>query len=582
MPTKLILASAVLLTLPLMAAQAQGLVLAQKGESPFVIVRSVNASPTEIHAAGELQAFLEQISGARLPIVTDDEPVGPHEVMLGDTTHQKPAGIAVNYEKLGDEGFNIRTTGDHLSIAGGRLRGTMYGVYTLLEDYLGCRWFSSKVSRIPKRDRIVLPRINETQVPVLEYREPFYTDAFDPDWAARNKMNSSSARLDEQRGGKITYRGFVHTFYPLLSPDQYFEQHPEYFSLIDGKRTHQRGQLCLTNPDVLRIVTDRVKQWLRDSPGANIVSVSQNDWHGWCTCDACKAIDEREDSHAGTMIQFVNQVAENIEAEFPDVAIDTLAYQYTRKPPEQVRPRHNVIVRLCSIECCFSHPLATDPENRSFRDDIIGWSKLTDRLYIWDYVTSFAHYVNPFPNFQVLQPNIQFFVDHGVKGIFEEGNYNSEGGEFAELRAYVMAKLLWDPDYDVEMAMDEFLEASYGEAAGPIRAYIDLLRDKVVGDDIHMRIWVGPDSAYLSDDVLRHADGLWAHALRFRQDPETDFRVQVASLPIKYVHIMRMKPGPARIELLDQFMAIAKKKGITRISEGRMLEDWENAVRGQG
>jgi hypothetical protein len=557
------------------------LIIADGGKSDYCIVISHEASFSEKHAADELQKFLNQISSATLPIVTDETPVSSNEIILGDNAHLRQVKTEIDFEKLGKEGFTIRTVGPHLVIAGGKLRGTMYGVYTFLEEHLGCRWFSSKVSHIPKRNRIEIGPINDTQIPILEYREPFYTDAFDADWTARNKMNSNSARLDEQRGGKVAYSHFVHTFYPLLPPEQYFAEHPEYYSEIDGKRTVEHGQLCLTNPDVVRLVTERVKQWIRESPQATIFSVSQNDWHGWCQCKSCREVDEREESHSGTMLHFVNQVAEEIESEYPDVAIDTLAYQYTRKPPKYVRPRPNVIVRLCSIECCFSHPLETCEMNASFKADIEGWSKVSNRLYIWDYVTNFSHYIQPFPNFDVLKPNIQFFVNHGVKGIFEEGNYSGGGGgELAELRAYVMAKVLWNPGYDAQKAMNEFLVGYYGEAFAPIREYIDMLHNKVREDNIHMTIRAKPDSAFLAPEIIQRANELFDEAERLADDDDVLHRVRVARLPIQYVQISTLpKDDPKRQKLIDQFFEVADKAGITNISEGRSMEQYKEMLK---
>ncbi|MBM3239759.1 DUF4838 domain-containing protein [Candidatus Poribacteria bacterium] len=559
------------------------LIIADGGKSEYRIVISHEASFSEKHAADELQKFLNQISGATLPIVTDETPISGNEIILGDNAHLRQLKTEIDFEKLGKEGFTIRTVGPHLVIAGGKLRGTMYGVYTFLEEHLGCRWFSSKVSHIPKRNRIEIGPIDDTQIPILEYREPFYTDAFDADWAARNKMNSNTARLDEQRGGKVAYSHFVHTFYPLLPPEQYFAEHPEYYSEIDGKRIVERGQLCLTNPDVVQLVTEQVKQWIRESPQATIFSVSQNDWHGWCQCKSCREIDEREESHSGTMLHFVNQIAEGIESEYPDVAIDTLAYQYTRKPPKYVRPRPNVIVRLCSIECCFSHPLETCEMNASFKADIEGWSKVSNRLYIWDYVTNFSHYIQPFPNFDVLKPNIQFFVNHGVKGIFEEGNYSGGGGgELAELRAYVMAKVLWNPDYDAQKAMNEFLVGYYGKAFAPIREYIDMLHNKVREDNIHMTIRARPDSAFLAPEIIQRANELFDEAERLADDDDVLHRVYVARLPIQYVQISTLpKDDSKRQKLIDRFFKVSDKAGITNISEGRSMQQYREMIKGK-
>src|SRR5207253_1484283 len=201
-------------------------------------------------------------------------------------------------------------------------------------------------------------------------------------------------------------------------------------------------QLCLTNPKLRDFMVTRVKEWLRESPDAQIISVTQNDWAGWCECDDCKARDETEESHSGTMLAFVNYIAEKIEPEFPNVAVDTFAYQYTRKPPKTLRPRPNVIVRLCSIECNFREPL-DHPSNAAFAEDIKKWAQICQRLYIWDYVTDFKNYILPRPNWFTLGPNIRFFATNQVRGVFEEGAYGGYGGEMSELRAWVLAQLLW-------------------------------------------------------------------------------------------------------------------------------------------
>jgi len=556
------------------------MVIVENGKSEYKIIVSENASPSEKHSAVELQKFLKEISGAGIPVVTDKVPVSDHEIILGDNDHLRGLNVKIDWDKLGDEGFTIRTVNNCLIIAGGKLRGTMYGVYTFLEK-LGCRWFTSKVSRIPKKDRIELKSMDETQVPVLEYREPFYTDAFDGDWSARNRMNSTTSRLTKDHGGKIVYSHFVHTFDSLLSPKEYFADHPEYFSEVDGKRISDHTQLCLTNPDVLKISIEKVRQWIKEAPEANIFSVSQNDWHNFCQCADCKAIDDREESHSGTMLWFVNQVAEAIKKDYPDKAIDTLAYQYTRKPPKNIKPRDNVIVRLCSIECCFSHSLENCEINASFKTDIEGWSKISDRLYIWDYVTDFSHYIMPFPNLYVLKPNIQFFVNHGVKGIFEEGNYSSGGkGELAELRAYVLAKLLWDPNYDADTAINEFLEGYYGKASVPIRDYINVLHGNVMCDkSLHTNIWANPKIGYLSEENMKIAEELFDKAEKLADNEDILARVLVARLPIQYVRIANLSPDdPKRAQIIKKFFEVVDKEGITNINEGMSMDAYKKLL----
>ena len=181
------------------------MILADNGKSEYRIVIAADASPSTQYAAKELQTFLKQISAAELPIVTDREAATGHEIVLGASSRLKSLGTPIDLPRLGDEGYLIRTVGPHLVIAGGALRGNLYGVYGFLEDHLGCRWFAPGVSRIPHVARIALGPIDETKIPVLEYREPAMVDCMDGVWCARNRMNSSSARLDARHGGCVRF-----------------------------------------------------------------------------------------------------------------------------------------------------------------------------------------------------------------------------------------------------------------------------------------------------------------------------------------------------------------------------------------
>ena len=573
---KIATALAVILTL---GTWAGAMTISENGQVKAVIVVAADAPEPERHAAGELVEFLGQITGAEFRLANQKADqaacifVGPTAAKWGDERFST--------DGLGAEGIVIKTVADDLILAGGHPRGTLYAVYTFLEEHLGCRWWSSTESTIPKSPTIRVDGIDVRYVPVLEYREPYWFDAFDGDWAVRNKCNGQGERLDAKRGGKNIYQGFVHTFYPLIPPKKYFAEHPEWFSEIDGKRTTERAQLCLTNEPMRKELVKNLKERLRNNPAATIASVSQNDWHGNCQCSQCKAIEQEEGSPAGLMLRFVNAVAADIEAEFPNVAISTLAYQYTRKPPKHVKPRHNVIVRLCSIECSFCKPLA-DERNQAFRNDIVGWSKIAERLYIWDYTTNFRHHIMPHPNLRVLGPNVKFFADHNVKGIFEQGAYTTNGAEMAELRAWVLAKLLWDPTRDGAALIDEFIESYYGPAAPHIEAYLSVTHDAVEASGDWLGCFEQVWAKFLSFDTLsRGWQQLKAAEAAVQDDAELRFRVQVAQLPVMYTFMMRWTemrkaakeanadwPMPESIEdTYDRFLAIAKKKNVTRLNE---------------
>ena len=561
------------------AATDKTVTIAQNGAAKAVIVIAEDATEPERHAANELAGFLRQITGAKFEIQAPPA-AGQSRLLVGPEA-AKLAATDFSADGLGADGIVIRTVGDDLILAGGRPRGTLYAVYTFLEEHIGCRWWSSQASTIPIKPTLEVGRLNVRYVPPLEYRESFWFDAFDGDWSVRNKSNGNSERLDAKRGGKHTYEGFVHTFFPLIPPKKYFEGHPEWFSEIKGKRSHERTQLCLTNEEMRKELIKNLRARLRNNPAATIASVSQNDWHGNCQCSKCAAIEKEEGSPAGLMLRFVNAVAEDIEDEFPNVAISTLAYQYTRKPPKITKPRPNVIVRLCSIECSFSKPLV-DERNKKFRDDIVGWSKICNRLYIWDYTTNFRHYIMPHPNLRVLGPNVKFFVDHNVKGVFEQGAYTSNGAEMAELRAWVLAKLLWDPTLDGRKLIDEFIEGYYGPAGPHIRDYLQIMHNAVEASGDKLGCFSQHTAKFLSFETLSKGwERLKAAEAAVMDNPDLRFRVQVAQLPIMYTFMMRWNdmrqacqaagadwPMPESIRATyDNFMEVAKKKNVTRLNE---------------
>jgi Domain of unknown function (DUF4838)/Glycosyl hydrolase family 67 N-terminus len=569
-----------------LSAAAAPLKLVQEGKSTYSIVISTDASPSEKHGAQELQKFLEEMSGARLPVVTDAQTARGNLVLVGNSKLLK---ASIPFDSLGPEGFALKTDGKNLIIAGGRQRGTMYGVYTFLEK-LGCRWFTSDVSRIPKIRTITAGPLDETQKPAFEYREPFFTEAADKDWSARNKANGKSSRLDESTGGKVQYYPFVHSFLQLIPPQKYFKDHPEYFSLIDGKRREERSQLCLTNPDVLRLGVEAVERWIQQHPEATILSVSQNDWTGWCECDNCRRVEEEEGGvHSGPLLRYVNALAAEVEKKYPDKLIDTLAYWYTEEPPAKVRPRRNVRIRLCPIGACEAHPYEQCKYDAYFMKNLRAWSKITDQLYIWHYNTNFAHYLLPFPDFDELAANIPMYKRHGVVGIFLEGAFSSGGGaENAELRSYVMAKLLWDPNTAVQNAIDEFHQAYYGKAARPMLQYFELLHRQVrmppEGRGQHMWIFENPQGPYLTAGFLAQAKKLFDQAEQAADNAAVRKRVRKARLPIEYTELMwskrfEVKNGwyaPADLNALKDrwktFVAEASSFGITNFSETTPLE----------
>jgi hypothetical protein len=562
--------------------------LARNGKAAAFIVVPDDASATERQAGRELALFLHLATGGDFPLVAA-APDRSVRLLVG-TKAARLADPAFPAERLAPEEIVLRSVGRDLILAGGSPRGTLYAVETFLEDIIGCRWWTATATRIPWRPTLKVEPVSLRYAPPFEYREPFWFVAFDDVWSARNKANGIRSGGSDLYGGRQVYEGFVHTFYQLIPPERYFKDHPDWFSEIDGKRTGENAQLCLTNEEMRRELVRNLKERLRLNPQATIASVSQNDCFNPCTCPRCRAVEGEEGGPSGLLLRFVNAVAADIEKEFPEVAIDTLAYQYTRKPPRLARPRPNVIVRLCSIECSFSRPL-DDERNRSFFDDLEGWSAIADRLYVWDYTTDFAHYIQPHPNVSVLGPNLRLFARNQVRGVFEQGAYQSWGSEMAELRAWMLAKLLWNPALDPRKLREEFVRGYYGPAAGPVLDYLDLLDGAVAAAGDSLGCYSPPDAKFLSVGTLTRSWKLLRDAeRRVKGTIEFARRVRRAQLPVLYVVLTewdalrreaqdrkRAWPWPSgREELLDAFLKTARAEGVTMISEGQTLDDWAN------
>ena len=496
-----------------------------------VICLPENASAQEQFAASELQNYLQRITGSSLPIVNAAD---------GDCRVIYVGGHSAEAD---EDSYRLRTDDGDLRIYGGGLRGTIYGVYAFLEHYCGYRKYTDSVEVVPHADTITVPAdLDDTYQTFFEYRETDWQSPRNAAYSLVHGLNGGVYRyIPENMGGTVDYiAGFCHTFTETFcSAETYYDAHPEYFALHNGIRTSD--QLCLTNPDVLRVVTDEVLALLRERHDPNksiqIISLTQADNQKYCTCKNCAALDRENGSHAGTMITFVNAVARAVKAAgYDNVALDTFAYRYTRTAPTNVVPDDNVIVRLCSIECCFGHTLddASCPKNKAFMQDLADWSRICRRLYIWDYAINYARTVGVFPNFGVLQRNMQVFYEHNVKGVYEEGNFYMTqcDTEFGELKGYLLSKLMQDPYMDFDAQMNGFLAAYYGEGWQHIRSVIDTMTDHSATylNHLYIRQWMIFTLPRMTRQDVRDCDAHWQAAKDMASNDEERARIARSEL----------------------------------------------------
>ena len=558
------------------AVQQHILLTQENGTSPYRIVLPFSATEFEKKAAQVLQQYLLEISETALPVISAQKGTGPYEIVLGQNERLANLGIEVNFNALEEDGFVIKTQDQRLIIAGGNGKGTLYGVYTFLEKYLNCRMYSPSVKVIPKQKKIMLGKIDDTQIPKIKFRDTHYRITWDMEYSDWHKLDH------DENGERRDWGMWVHTFNALVPPEVYFEEHPEYFSMVNGKRIPT--QLCLSNPDVLKITIQNLRKKIAENPDATYWSVSQNDNRNYCACDACKSFDEQEGSPSGSIIRFVNQVAE----QFPEKMISTLAYEYGRGAPKSLRPRENVNIMLCSIEAFRHTPITEDPESAAFVKDVEDWGKIAKDIIVWDYVIQFPNLISPFPNLHVLKPNIQFFAQHGVNALFEQGN-REVGGEFAALRAYLISKLMWDPETNVEELMKDFLVGYYGPAAPFIQQYIDTMKEALLQSGAPLRIFGSPNEAatsYLTPPLIEEYGLMFDEAEKAVAENGAFLeRVRIARLPLNFAILEQAKKNykgergvfekvngkwevrTAIRSLVDPWCDLCVREGVTRVKE---------------
>ncbi len=552
--------------------------LVSNGKSNYKIIISSKATDEEVKAAKLLKEYFLKISSADLDIMVDDKSPSAEEIVIGNTNR-----FYAPVTK--EDAFLIKTEKEKLFILGGNGKGVIFGVTEFLEKYIGCRKYSPDVEFIPQRSNIVLDEINDFQVPVSPIRiinGELCNDESYRDW---RKLSSVT-----EKWGSGAFAGyFVHTFNKFVPHEIYFASHPEYFSMIDGVRVPY-GQLCLTNPEVFKITVEKLREEFSKNPQIKYWSVSQNDNYEHCTCPDCRKIDELEESPSGSLIRFVNQVAET----FPDKIITTLAYQYSRKPPKITKPESNVMITLCTIELNRNEPIASDITSRDFVRDIKGWSNICKNIMLWDYEVQFTNYLSPFPLFHTLKPNIEFFNAHNVTAHFQQANVQ-HGNEFAELKSYLISKLLWNPKIEVDSIIDEFISGYYGSAGRFIRQYFDLLHIEGVKSRQRLDIYDSPTSyanTFISEDHLLEYKRIFDLAEKaVISDSACLERVKIARLPIMYSELEIAKSdifgkrgfynlvngkyviNNERKIILEEFLSILDRNHIPNLNETNLTPD---------
>ena len=579
------------------AAFGQGNGLRIDTMTSWQIVCAHGAIESEVYAAEEFQTLFAEMTGTTLPVVASASGdrgavfIGPDAVAQS----QQSAPLS----DAGKETLRVQVTADAVFIDGGRPRGTLYGVYEFFEELCGVRFLTHDHTWYPDdAEDKTLPFGVHVYEPVFAYRLVSYGEIRrNPEFATR--LRNNAVTRDARLGGRTGYERVGHTMARLVSPEEYGAEHPEYFALVDGERrleaSYDRPQLCMTNPDVVALMTEALLEQIAQQPDMISFGVGHSDNQDYCTCDGCAAINEREGSAAGATIHFVNQVAERVEQEYPDVLVGTYAYQYTRKPPATIRPRRNVQMQLCSIEACNFHPIndPTCPLNKPFTEDMDGWRRKTDNIKVWHYNTNFWRgYMLPYPNFRSIGPSVAYYADNAVIGIYMQAAGNAMAAEFSDMRAYVISRCLWKPGRDGWAEMETFCRLHYGAAAETIIEYLTWYHDLVADAGAHPTCFATESELQINPETARRIMAYFQRALEQAESEKVRVRVEKASLCAYRAALsasgMRLvcEDGVARPdlegfhpELLDRFAMLCERHGVTMEDEHTPIGEYIESLR---
>jgi len=600
----ILIATILQVTLPGSAAATPAMRIEATGKVTIVI--PTQPIPAEETAAGELQHYLAKITAGSFPIIREDKATG----IKGNLIHVGPTQFVKNRlagsKAFSDEEWLMRTGDNTLILTGGRPRGTLYAVYRFLEDVCGVRWWNPWEEKVPAQKVLVIPVLNKRSQPAFRSRDIYMLYGNDNGrFAIRSRLNrEGDAKVGAKYGGSRDYGPpyHVHTFYnPIyISPDKYYLAHPDWF-VGNGKETPatHNSQLAMSHPglrqEFLKLLLENIRSSRREAlakqlPPPDVYSVSQNDNDvSFISGPGDEAlVKENGGAESAILLDFMNYLADGIKKEFPDVYLDTLAYHNGEQAPTKLNARDNVIIRLTDTRSNVLLPI-TAQRNHVMRENIENWAKRCKNLRVWDYNITYRFPQLPQPTMQTYQPDLQFFRQHHVEGMFIEFPKPIDV-DMRDMKLWVLCKMLEDPEQNYDVLVKEFTDGYYGAAGPAIRQYLDFLQTTATKSKADIMWFAGLNAfTYLTTDFLRQADGLFTRAATAVQnDPVLSQRVAAARTSVDYailqqfrsmVKAWRRAGHPESTFPLDRY-TVSKRylQAMTALIDQRIPQDQEAAL----
>lgn len=565
-----------------MAAEKGGVTLLENGEVKVTVVYSEGASESLIAAADFMAATLERMSGSngvRTAVKKGGE--SGFSIYVGRAANS----ALIDLSDVKDDGYKLEIKPEGIYIVGKTDDATRNGIYDFLETHLECMYVSPENTYVPLCPTVKLALEEKTVNPTITWRKVYQYESVQNGWYERLKMNGTIVKEGENSIELYNEWGtWCHSSFEFVPPEKYFDEHPEYYAKFLGKRRYQFNvlgrtfptHLCYTNEEVYQIAEAELVKRIEANPEVKFWDFSIMDtYFATCRCKECKKFNKEAGSEMGTLLAFLNRLADAIRDDYPDVYLSTLAYQRVKNPPKNMKCAPNLCINVCAFPGTQSYPYSTEggiKASREFAERVVEWGKICDNILVWDYVVNFTHLKLPFPNFEFQKENLEFYLENNIRFVFHQGS-REPMDENAEMRTYLLSRQLWDKDVDLLALAKKYVAVVYGDAAGLVEEYMDTANAAMIESGADLSLY---------DSPKKHKNGYLAPKLTDKYLELTEKMLEVAensdTVNVKAVEMLRVNALYAKMTdaswdyrakkaAFEEFKALSEKYNFTKSGE---------------
>lgn len=469
------------------------LMLVNNYKSDYLIVVPEKASEIITIAAQDLQKYIKLSTKCELQIVKDNNIAAEKSskyISIGQTKLVAEIDESIDYSALGDSGLSIILDGNMVFLLGATDEGVLYAVYEFLNKEIGFEPYAiDEIYYNVSGDVPMYDFGKYTSVPAIQYRMPTYGHIRDVQKSKVLRLIGGQSNGTSMYG--IDWGCASHSIEWLLPADKYQKDHPTWYG---------NGQICLCQDDLIDELVNNLKPYILNNPTARFFELGHGDTLQACGCTACTNSAKENGGIGGVYVRWLNKVGEKIEAWQKEIGLDRevwimgLAYQAYQFAPavknadgtyspinQSVVCRDNVSIRYAPIAACYAHSI-DDPNCKvnsrgAFDEEIMKWSVCSkENLHLWIYCFEYYDRFFFFNDIGSLNNSYKFYSKAGVYGIKDEGSLGDDNNPFLSLRLYLRSKLMWNPELDMDVLIDDFYGHYFKAAAPHMKDYLNAVR----------------------------------------------------------------------------------------------------------